>query len=37
MTWTANARAGWYDSDSDIDCYDESLGFVSIGMQYRFD
>jgi hypothetical protein len=35
--WTANARASWYDADSDIDFYDESLGVITIGMMYRFD
>ena len=35
--WTANARASWYDSDNDIDFYDESLATVSVGMLYRFD
>lgn len=35
--WTANARASWYEADSDIDFYDESLGIVSVGMMYRFD
>ena len=36
-SWTANARAAWLDSDSDIDFYDESLVFVSVGMLYRID
>ena len=35
--WTANARAMWYEADSDIDFYDESLAAVMIGMLYRFD
>jgi hypothetical protein len=35
--WTANVRASWYDADSDIDFYDESLAAFSLGMLYRFD
>jgi hypothetical protein len=35
--WTANARVSWYDADSDIDFYDESLAAFSLGMLYRFD
>ena len=35
--WIANARVSWYDSDNDIDFYDESLGAISLGMLYRFD
>ena len=33
--WIANARISWYDSDSDIDFYDESLGLVMVGATYR--
>jgi hypothetical protein len=35
--WTATARASWYDSDSDIDFYDESLGLFMLGATYRID
>lgn len=35
--WTANARISWYDSDSDIDFYDENLALLTIGMLRRFD
>jgi hypothetical protein len=35
--WTASARVSWYDSDSDIDFYDESLGLFMLGATYRID
>ena len=35
--WVANARISWYDSDSDIDFYDESLGVIMVGATYRID
>jgi hypothetical protein len=35
--WAAKARISWYDSDSDIDFYDESLGLFMLGATYRID
>jgi hypothetical protein len=35
--WTATARVSWYDSDSDIDFYDESLGVFVLGATYRIE
>ena len=34
--WSANARVSWYESDNDIDFYDETMGLVMIGATYRF-
>ena len=33
--WEANARVSWYESDSEIDFYDETLGLVMVGATYR--
>jgi hypothetical protein len=35
--WTATVRVSWYESDSDIDFYDESLGTFVLGATYRID
>ena len=35
--WTASARVGWYDSDSDVDFYDENLSVFMLGATYRIE
>jgi len=34
--WTANASAGFYDEDHDIDFYDNSVGIIAVGMFRMF-